>query len=313
MIRETETGHQYPPIAGNTLADRSPRVHSADPLGDDALFAVIVAAAFGVATVFGALTHFPVEDLPLPPVPPRVEWIAKNLAVADGVLVPLNEGETRFDGVEVLDPRLGDVPLEKGDKGAAVERLQRHLTDLAAYRGPIDGEFGREVEASVVAVHKLLDLERSLDWSSSDWRATSAISHAAVIGRHRLETDRVEVDLSSQLLYVIRGGGVEAVLHVSTGNGETYWSANGGPGGGYVRATTPEGDFTVFKHISGWRRNYLGGLYKPWYFTPYYAVHGSRSVPISPASHGCVRVPTWESDHLDDLLEIGLPIHIWDV
>lgn len=277
------------------------------------MFTVLVTATIAAATVGGASVHISIEDLPQPPAPPSVEWIANDVAVVDGAIVRLNEGETRVDRFAVLDPHFGDVPLEKGDQGEAVKRLQRHLTDLLAYRGPIDGDFGREVEASVVAVHKLLGLERSLDWSSSDWRATSTISHTAVIGRHRLEADRVEVDLSSQLLYVIRGGDVAAVLHVSTGNGATYWSANGGPDGGYVRATTPHGDFTAFKHISGWRHNYLGALYKPWYFTPYYAVHGSRSVPTTPASHGCVRVPTWEADHLDDLLEIGLPIHIWDV
>ncbi|MEA2058830.1 MAG: L,D-transpeptidase [Actinomycetota bacterium] len=72
------------------------------------------------------------------------------------------------------------------------------------------------------------------------------------------------------------------------------------------------GDYTLFRHVDGWRTNYLGRLYKPWYFTPYYAVHGSSSVPARPASHGCVRVPTWESNHLDDYLDIGLPVHIWD-
>jgi len=91
-----------------------------------------------------------------------------------------------------------------------------------------------------------------------------------------------------------------------------YWSKNGGPGGGLVHATTPKGDFRLFKHIDGWRKNYLGNLYKPWYFTPYYAVHGSGSVPAHPASHGCVRVPIWESDHLDSMLKLGLRIHIWD-
>ena len=99
---------------------------------------------------------------------------------------------------------------------------------------------------------------------------------------------------------------------LSTGNGEQYWSKNGGPSGGYVRATTPRGDYTLFRHVPGWRTNYLGSLFKPWYFTPYYAIHGSRSVPSYPASHGCVRVPTWESNHLDAFLEIGLPVHIWE-
>ncbi|MBP1631936.1 MAG: hypothetical protein H6Q11_224, partial [Acidobacteria bacterium] len=37
-----------------------------------------------------------------------------------------------------------------------------------------------------------------------------------------------------------------------------------------------------------------------------------RSVPEYPASHGCVRIPTWESDLLERRLYIGMPIHVWD-
>lgn len=241
------------------------------------------------------------------PEPPTIEQSVPSSVGGDPIpkwIAEANNGLTA--------ERVGYAQLAEGDEGAAVKQLQMQLARLHLYRGEIDGKYGREVVSSVVAAHKLLSIDRTLTWQSSDWLSTRTISYDSVIDRHASETDRIEVDLSSQLLYVIRGSEVAAILHVSTGNGASYWSRNGGPEGGFVRATTPRGDFTVFKHISRWRHTYLGGLYKPWYFTPYYAVHGSRSVPTVPASHGCVRVPVWEADHLDDLLEIGLPIHIWD-
>ncbi len=120
----------------------------------------------------------------------------------------------------------------------------------------------------------------------------------------------MEVDITRQVLFVIRDGDVAAIVPISSGNGEVYWSR--GSGGRYVRARTPRGDFTLFKHINGWRRNYLGALYKPWYFTPYYAIHGSNHVPPYPASHGCSRIPNWEADKMDSFLYIGMPVHIWD-
>jgi lipoprotein-anchoring transpeptidase ErfK/SrfK len=176
------------------------------------------------------------------------------------------------------------------------------------YRGEIDGVYGREVSASVVAVHKLAGVERTDVWGRADWGLD--LDHSAILERHPDEPDRIEVDITRQVLFIIRDGEIAAILPVSSGNGEVYWSR--GSGGRYVRASTPRGDFTLFKHIDGWRHNYLGALYKPWYFTPYYAIHGSSSVPAYPASHGCVRVPNWEADNLDGLLRLGLPVHTWD-
>ena len=268
------------------------------------MFAVIGTVILGVLAVGGTGEYIP--D-PVWHGSAGVEWQAPPIGAQD------RDAKWLIDGhIEVPGLPSAYTPLAEGDEGEAVKQLQRQLAALHLYRGEIDGKFGREVKSSVVAAHKLLNLDRTEEWQSSDWISTRTISHRVVMERHALETDRIEVDLENQLLYVIRGSEVAAVLHISTGNGETYWSKNGGSAGGYVRATTPQGDFTVFKHIPRWRQTYLGGLYKPWYFTPYYAVHGSRSVPAVPASHGCVRVPVWESDHLDDLLEIGLPIHIWD-
>jgi lipoprotein-anchoring transpeptidase ErfK/SrfK len=264
----------------------------------------ILAVAF--AAITSGVTAQPAENSAEPD-PPRVEKPAFRLAAPDRAPKWIVAGQDF-----VVNEDLVNVHLVEGDEGEAVKQLQMRLQSLLLYRGEIDGKYGPEVEASVVAAHKLLDLDRSRTWQVSDWTSTGTISHSAVVERHPKETDRIEVDLTNQLLYVIRDAEVAAVVHVSTGNGASYWSQNGGTDGGFVRATTPRGDSAIYKHIPRWRRTYLGGLYKPWYFTPYYAVHGSRSVPSVPASHGCVRIPVWEADHLDDLLEIGLPIHIWD-
>ena len=241
-----------------------------------------------------------------------VQWLSPSVATTDGALVQIMGSRPITVGDTLVDPATGAAPAGPGAEGVVVARLQERLREFGVFRGDADGDYGPETAASVVAFHKLIGVERSNRWSVDDWSVTAALDHRAILALHPTESDRVEVDITRQLLFVIRDDDVAAIVPVSTGNGASYWSENGGAGGGYVKATTPRGDFTLFHHIPGWRVNYLGGLYKPWYFTPYYAIHGSKSVPARPASHGCVRVPTWESNHLDDLLEIGLPVHIWE-
>ena len=244
-----------------------------------------------------------------------VHWLSPSVAATDGVLVQITGSRPLTVGDTHVDPAAGAAPAGPGAQGIVVVRLQERLREFGVFRGDADGEYGRETAASVVAFHKLIGVERSDRWSIEDWEVAPELDHETILARHPNETDRVEVDITRQLLFVIRDADVAAIVPVSTGNGARYWSENGGNGdggGGYVKANTPRGNFTLFRHIPGWRVNYLGGLYKPWYFTPYYAIHGSKSVPARPASHGCVRVPTWESNHLDDFLEIGLPVHIWE-
>jgi hypothetical protein len=245
---------------------------------------------------------------PLTPAVPQTAWLPSHIAVI--------EASTTDPAAPAVawriqhDPTTVRAPILRGATDRRVAQLQRHLARLGVYRGEADGVYGREVAAAVVAVHKLADIERSNDWSVEDWAIE--LDHNSILKRHPDEPDRVEVDIARQVMFVIRNGEITAIVPVSSANGAVYWSKNGGLDGGLVTARTPKGNFRLFRHIDGWRKNYLGSLYKPWYFTPYYAVHGSSSVPAYPASHGCIRVPTWESDHLDAMLELGLPIHIWD-
>lgn len=265
---------------------------------------IVIALAVGSP---GTLDDASTGELPSPGVP-QVRWLPSQIAVVEPSTSSPSGHVVAWK--IVYDPSTHPMLLVPGMDHRSVAQLQRHLTRLGVFRGEVDGVYGREVAAAVVAVKKLAGLDRTDVWAPDDWKIE--LDHSAILQRHDDELDRIEIDLNRQVMFVIRAGSVAAVVPVSSGNGELYWSKNGGPGGGIVKATTPKGDFKLFKHIDGWRKNYLGNLYKPWYFTPYYAVHGSSSVPAHPASHGCVRVPLWEADHLDSLFELGLSVHIWD-
>jgi len=272
---------------------------------------LIITVALGLSAPAPAAADVP--NAPTPNVDSAVTWLSPSIAAVDGALVQIAGDRTATIEGARINPATADAPAGPGATGVVVRRIQDRLREFEVYRGTTDGLYGRETAASVMAFHKLIGVERSNRWTVDDWNVAPGVDHETVLARHPSQADRVEVDVTRQLLFVIRDNTVAAIVPVSTGNGEIYWSKNGGDGtGGNVKANTPRGDFRLFRHIDGWRVNYLGGLYKPWYFTPYYAIHGSRRVPAYPASHGCVRIPTWESNHLDSYLNIGMPVHIWD-
>jgi lipoprotein-anchoring transpeptidase ErfK/SrfK len=118
----------------------------------------------------------------------------------------------------------------------------------------------------------------------------------------------VEVDLDRQVLLVIDDdGAVKKVLPVSTGSNKHYHekSMSG-------LAYTPRGRFKIYAKISGWRKSPLGMLYYPSYFSDGLAIHGNSSVPDTPASHGCIRVPNSAAIDLYKRLPIGTIVLIYD-
>ncbi|MDH3539438.1 MAG: L,D-transpeptidase family protein, partial [Acidimicrobiia bacterium] len=149
-------------------------------------------------------------------------------------------------------------PLEPGDRGPGVVALQEAMAKAGFFRDEIDGAFGQRTAAAVIAVHKALDLERTASWSVEDWGALAAYQGPELPDRSD-EPNRVEVDLTRQLLYRVVDGTVLDIIPVSSGNGALYENA----AGKLVRARTPRGDFSFYKHYTGWRISYLGGLYRP--------------------------------------------------
>ena len=117
-----------------------------------------------------------------------------------------------------------------------------------------------------------------------------------------------EVDLVRQVLLLIGDdGAVEKVLPVSTGSNKHY-REKGMSGLAY----TPRGRFKIYAKIAGWRKSPLGMLYYPNYFSDGLAIHGNSSVPDTPASHGCVRVPNSAAIDLYKRMPIGTIVLIYD-
>jgi lipoprotein-anchoring transpeptidase ErfK/SrfK len=215
------------------------------------------------------------------------------------------------DGIDDCGPAGGvncEYPsLAAGATGSEVARLQTLLTQALLYRGPINGKFDTATQFAAMTFHKAVRLTRTYQWNYADWALLAR--YLPDVPARAGNPDRVEVDIKRQILTVVKGGTIRAVIPVSTGGGYTYYSRNAG---GWVQAGTPRGHFHLSAHANGYQCSYMGCIYRPWYFTPHYAIHGYPKVPEYPASHGCVRVPNWEADWLDGQLARGMAMYIWD-
>jgi lipoprotein-anchoring transpeptidase ErfK/SrfK len=118
----------------------------------------------------------------------------------------------------------------------------------------------------------------------------------------------VEVDLDRQVLLLTDDeGAVRKVIPVSTGSNKQY-NEKGMRGLAY----TPRGRFKIYAKIAGWRKSPLGMLYYPNYFSDGLAIHGNSSVPDTPESHGCIRVPNSTAVDLFKQLSVGTILLIYD-
>jgi peptidoglycan hydrolase-like protein with peptidoglycan-binding domain len=200
---------------------------------------------------------------------------------------------------------MADGTLEHGEVGPEVAALQARLVDLGFWLGEADGTYGQLTRQAVMAFQKAQGLGRD----GVAGPATLAALGTAGRPAPREGGSHLEIDLDRQLLLVVEGGQTRWALNTSTGNGEAYRA----PGGGTAVATTPTGSFTVYRQIDGRREAPLGTLYRPKYFTGGIAIHGSGSIPATPASHGCARVTNAAMDLLwsSGLATVGTPVLVY--
>lgn len=226
------------------------------------------------------------------------------VVTADARAVEPTAGFAPVDGFHPL------VSLDRDSSGASVIRLQSALRDAGFYRGDVNGEYDLTTETAVITFQKYLGLDRTGDFGALDWIRLALLPPSDIPHRWD-EPDRVEIDLTRQLLFVIRDHEITGILPTSTGSGQTYYSVRNGRN---VRAATPRGDFQLRWHQLGWNCDSVTGwcVYNYWAFTEFYGIHGYLRVPPHPASHGCSRVHTWDSDWLEGQLYIGMPVHVWD-
>ncbi len=192
-------------------------------------------------------------------------------------------------------PGPGSDLVRPGATGPDVLALQQRLTSLGYWLGTPDGRFGPATAHALTALQKVAGIGRDGVLGPETRRA---LERATRVRPHSTGGTLIEVDLSRQVVLLVRDGRTEWVLDASTGA---------------VAGTTPTGRYKVFRQVDGYDPGPLGVLYRPKYFTGGVAVHGYPDVPPYPASHGCVRVTNEAMDWLwsTGRVPIGLPAWVY--
>lgn len=201
--------------------------------------------------------------------------------------------------------------LGQGSRGAAVLALQTQLQALKYDITEPDGAFGDQTYHAVMAFQKVNGLPRTGRANA----ATLAALESAADPQPLIPTggaDRIEIDLAKQYLALYKGGALTKLLSVSSGNGKKFCVFD--PETKKTEcdeAVTPGGSFRITRRITGWRESKLGLLYNPLYFNGGIAIHGAPSVPATPASHGCVRIPMISAEWFPAEVADGTPVYVF--
>ncbi len=210
-----------------------------------------------------------------------------------------------------------DHDLYFGDTGTAVKSVQERLNQLHYYAGPDDGVFGPDLEWAVWAFKEAQGLPMN-QMNSDIYGPNSTITWAfrqALISPRPPEVlvpdggaERVEINLSDQLLVLYKDNQPYLILHISSGGGYEFCNPASG-GGGCSTAVTPDGNFHAAYFVAGLDIVPLGQMYNPVFFDPAAgdAMHGGDLDPWYPASHGCVRLPLDVENWYHTELTVGGP------
>ena len=295
-------------IAGPTAAERRVGFRSYVPAGTRVRS---VAVANGIATVdlnasFGAgsdtdsllarLSQL-VRTLAGPRGQTRVQLLMNGQAVA-----------ARFPGISTTDPiafrflRTPNHPIPKAPQlklpapDAGVKTLQQRLVALGyLVPGDDDGRFGPATQNAILAFQKWEGLGRTglLDPATSAQLATA--THPTPVSQGG-SGKRAEILLDRQVALLINNNRVVRTIAVSSGKPSTPTP----PGDYRVYAKIPRWWSTPFREWLPWALPFVGGI----------AFHEFLSVPVYPASHGCVRQSTTVARWTYDFATVGMPVKV---
>jgi peptidoglycan hydrolase-like protein with peptidoglycan-binding domain len=186
-----------------------------------------------------------------------------------------------------------------------LKQAERRLSEMGYNAGPADGVIDEATRKAVVLFQKWEGRSLTGRLTRSEF---DAIMNAEPPQPRDPGYAHVEVDVDRQMLLLIDSdGAIARMLPVSTGSNKQY-NEKGLRGLAY----TPRGRFRIYAKIAGWRKSPLGLLYYPNYFSDGLAIHGNPSVPRSPQSHGCVRIPMSAAAEISKRLPVGTILLIYD-
>lgn len=209
----------------------------------------------------------------------------------------IKPGEYRFRTLHVANDRMGaaraksaswviEYPdLDPGDSGPDV-KLFNKLLDKRAYYTAHGSNYGDATGRAVLAFRKVNEMSRITDATSGIFKTLAAGKGGFKLrwpegGKH------IEADLSRQVMVLAKNGKAKHIFHISSGTAAT---------------PTILGKYPAYLKTPGTNAK---GMIDSVYFIRGYATHGYSSVPIYPASHGCLRNPPPDSRFIYDWIEIG--------
>lgn len=187
---------------------------------------------------------------------------------------------------------------------AETREAERRLSEMGYWTGAVDGVFDSTTRSALITFQKW-------EGRSITGRLTAeeleAIRRSTGPKARELGYEHVEVDIDRQVLLFVNNEGAARILPVSTGNGKEF------PNDGQMSvAYTPRGRFIVYDKVFGWERGPIGSMYYPNYISGGVAIHGARSVPVEPASHGCIRIPMFAAREMSKVMPVGTIVLIYD-
>jgi peptidoglycan hydrolase-like protein with peptidoglycan-binding domain len=218
--------------------------------------------------------------------------------------------------------------------GDDVERLQNRLTELAFDVGPVDGYYGPLTRQAVWAYEKLV---MGVPRSEATGRVTPEMwdhmqdPFQVAPRRSHGSADHVEIYLPEQVMAIFHADRPVLVAHVSSGqqnpdgtpfeytddvtiDTDEYGNPLPEPITKPIKglAYTPPGVFQAGREVTGERNGPLGTMWDPVYINQGIAIHGANNVPLEPASHGCIRVSRYLGPIVQELIDKGDNVYIWD-
>jgi hypothetical protein len=188
--------------------------------------------------------------------------------------------------VRVVDWRTG-----AGARGTPVLLLQRALK-RSGFATPVTGFYDAGTARAVTAFRKTNGLGRD-GFASAAVYARLFRGQGAFRAKYPRAGRHVEFDWSRQVLALMNGARAHRVYHASSGTPAT---------------PTVFGTYRFYRKDFG--TNALGMVHSS-YFIRGYAIHGYKSVPNYPASHGCIRVPIPNAADIFNWIPRGMRIFVY--
>ncbi len=187
--------------------------------------------------------------------------------------------------------RVSFPALRQGDCGKAVIGFKKAMREMGyiANSGPC---YGGKTARGVLAYRKVNEMTRSMRSGAGLVKSVYAGKGAYKV-RYPNAGTHVEAPLSKQVMVFAKGDEPVAIYPVSSGTSAT---------------PTIKGHFEFIRTEPGY--NNLG-MYYSFYFYGGYAVHGYKSVPNYPASHGCLRTFIADQPEIYKRIKFGEDIFVW--